>query len=211
MTQKCTYCHQHCDKCDGGTINECTECSGVPQASGPCATSCDPNCYTCSTPTNCLSCRYGMYLEGTTCVATCPSNKAGVSGICQLCSTSCLTCSNVGTTKCLTCPPGRFFFLSTCYLICPAGFYGDVPSGDCKQCHNDCFTCTGALATECTGCKIGQYLKGNLCFYECNPIGEFGDMTNWTCGTCDGSCLQCNGPTASDCTSCSPGTFLHLN
>ena len=211
----CPYCHQQCEWCNNPTENDCTRCGGTSQPAGSC-NACDPSCETCSAATTCLSCRHGFFLEGTTCVSTCPTNKHPdtATNTCVACLAACKTCFKSVGWGCLSCYPGDFYSQeSVCATTCPDHMYGDATDQLCKSCHNDCWDCTGPSNTQCTSCKAGTYLSGTQCVDSCNAaISQVGDIVTWTCVTlaCDPSCAHCSGLTSSDCISCNPGTFLHL-
>lgn len=91
----CYPCGQYCFACTGPTA--CTNCENdltivSYNHNGRCklacptftledsvlftCTDCGPNCASCvGTPTNCDSCETGYFLDGTSCVAQCPSGK----------------------------------------------------------------------------------------------------------------------------------------
>jgi len=76
---ECEDCQSPCSECASGDITECTACETTPTA---------------------------YYLEGTSCLLTCPATKypEDATYTCEDCDPKCATCSDFDV--CLTCPTG---------------------------------------------------------------------------------------------------------
>lgn len=108
---------------------------------------------------DCLTCKPGTYLSGTTCVglcvvpqvgyianntclASCPYTNYvnGSDNTCRQCPTNCGVCLN--GSFCLTCINGAVMNSNLCVTSCPAGMYIDVARQVCQSCHSSCLTCS---------------------------------------------------------------------
>ena len=128
---------------------------------------CDPNCLTCSGPTNseCLSCHSGRFLQNDKCLS---------------CNSSCETCS-MDANNCTYCRSGTYLLESTCVSVCPdtvneanrscvesATNLGCLPpmastsTGDCVFCRGNCAECSSDAQT-CIICNPGLTLQNGVC------------------------------------------------
>ena len=188
----CQKCDSSCVKCSGAGPNSCTFCAlGYFLTSGAQCSACS-GCYTCViTANNCSSCTGVTYLSNTQCVTTCPIgywSKAS-DNTCQICDTSCKTCSSPGTSSsCTSCNDGSYLSGTNCYL-----------------CNTVCKTCV-TTATKCLTCNSGTFLSGTVCLSSCLD-GTWVDTSTSSCKPCDTSCLTCQSPgTSTSCLSCLKGS-----
>jgi hypothetical protein len=231
-TWKCDLCSTQCATCVG-TINNCSSCSASAASyngqclsvcpaplvvnSGTCA-NCDPSCRTCSlTSTNCTACNITSalpYLSTTnasvgSCLQTCPYSYYGdlTDGLCLSCVPLGIGCTNCSSpTSCYSCSTAYIYYLSTCLLVPPSGYYNN--SGYASPCSSQCATCQG-LASNCTSCLGNLSLSGSQCVNNC-PAGQVG--LSQLCTNCSAAafCLTCL-TTATFCTSCllaTPAVYL---
>ncbi len=144
-----------------------------------------------------------------TCVNQCPSGTYFAQGTlynfatatttfyqeCQICSSSCATCSTTnGVPHCTSCPIGKFFDGSGCYDTCPSG-YGRTSDMTCQPCSSLCGVCLGPTDSDCT------------------VYCPFGWQNAWLvpCVSCDSSCRTCIGGSNNQCLSCPSGKYLSSN
>ena len=122
----CTYCNSPCKTC-GTSVTDCTACflngtapifyNGFCITSGQCPTghyinntnssceTCPSECSSCSSPTSCSVCNTSFFLDGASCLSTCPNTTYSftntTSGYCLNCN-NCVTCTDASTcTSCL--------------------------------------------------------------------------------------------------------------
>lgn len=134
------------------------------------------------------------------CTGSCPQNFYGdlANGLCQACSSLNIGCSDCSSqTTCNICDVNTayVFYLNTCVLVVPTGFYND--SGIARACSATCATCD-VLANNCTSCIGALALDGNQCTSTC-PTGQV--VQSNLCVACLSPCKTCFG-TTSNCTSC---------
>ena len=137
---------------------------------------CDSTCATCdgSTSSDCLSCNINHYLDGNSCVSSCPSTKyVDASFQCSDCDANCLTCV-VQSTNCLTCPDSSHFINRSttaanghCEASCGSGYFSEAISSInyCLVCSSSCLTCSGDYC-NCTSCS-SAYLIDGACEDHC--------------------------------------------
>ena len=187
----CLQCDSSCLTCTASDTSSCTSCaSGEFLSSGYCLP-CDPICKTCiSTSINCKSC-YTLFYYNNYCHAICPDGywPRTTDYTCQLCASSCLTCTAGTAFDCLTCTIGKYLSNSKCNLC----------SSNCKLCFN--------ASTYCLACANGKYLSNNTCSTIC-PSGYWANGANNMCMICDVSCKTCNNGFNSSCISCYDGYYL---
>jgi len=151
-----------------GTLNNCT--------------SCDPECVSCSGPTDtdCFVCNNFRVLlanSGMRCVSQCP---------------------NVSTLS------------RECRDACELNQYARVNSTDdatfCYNCSSLCdpnLGCSGPEPTQCGGCANVFDTTSFSCAQTC-PVGTFTNESN-SCIPCDRECISsagCTGPTSANCNQC---------
>ena len=93
---------------------------------------CAGNCKTCSLNLNdCLSCFEFEYLQGSTCIKDCPSEKYADDSTltCKACHSSCYECDNPFT--CLSCPSNKSLMINTCMDFCGSGAYFEFSNESC--------------------------------------------------------------------------------
>ncbi|KAL4480173.1 hypothetical protein ABPG74_020689 [Tetrahymena malaccensis] len=165
---------------------------------------CSSLCATCSTQSdNCISCREGYTLNGTSCVQTCNPGYFPQGPQCSLCDQMCATCSE-SSTKCQSCKDGFQLSNKTCVQTCSSGYF---PQGSqCFKCDQLCATCSES-STKCQSCNQNQFLKNNQCVESCGQ-GYYISQSN--CFKCNQNCTSCNG-SSDQCQSCIDGYFLQDN
>ena len=223
----CSIIATNCIKCKDSTYfikvgsNQCTSDCGTGYYgntnTGKC-TVCPIGCNTCSMAANaitCSSCKLiagiNYYLYNGNCYSVCPqtvSNKAqyGITTnlTCDLCDTSCKTCSGNLATNCLTCPANSYLIYGTGQCLssgCVEGQYAQNNSFVCLLCPLACKTCSSA--TTCTSCGssgagISSFLYSGQCLMNC-PVGYYGNTNNNSCTRCDNSCSKCFGGSSTNC------------
>ncbi|KAG5722304.1 Protein MAM3 [Termitomyces sp. T112] len=145
----CTRCASSCDKCTGGTSNDCIVCaSGLYSLNGACV-SADSN---------------GI-CSGTNMIAD--NNKVE----CDACDAKCTSCkipnftsiSTANLVQCTGCLPGFFLSNGSCVESCPSGtFVSPQDHLTCIPCDSSCGTCAGA--SSCMACSSpDQVLRGGTC------------------------------------------------
>lgn len=214
----CAACHPTCLTCNSGAASKCTTCksnASLPPAAseGSCScvlhyfpnTSsancvvCDSSCYSCvgAASNKCSACYlYATLLNGinpNSCV--CDSGYAPTPTVstCQVCDSSCKTCSTGFVNGCTSCY--KYATLSgspsgTC--DCIPGTYFDLTAARCLKCHQHCLTCSGSAGTQCLMCAPGETMNGDgSC--TCATLG---------CPVCFSTCLTCSGVGPGWCQSC---------
>ncbi|ELP84585.1 protein serine/threonine kinase, putative [Entamoeba invadens IP1] len=155
---------------------------------------------------------------------------------CELCDSSCLTCSSI-STQCLSCPSGTYIDENTCKsnselqgkcktfsltgngcYECEDGYYrSDL---DCKNCSESCSTCNNA--ERCLTCSSAYYMSSdNECLMMSSLIGCGVEVTQSGCSKCalgfytykNNQCKSCNSCctecySALECTKCLDGFIL---
>lgn len=97
------------------------------------------------------------------------------------------------TLFCKKCQAPYFIFAADnkCYLVCPAGYYGNNVTGICSLCNSVCQTCVDNL--NCVVCKIGWPVDGGCttidgCVRAISPVicSKCSDSMNfvYSGGTC---------------------------
>lgn len=222
-TWTCDPCSPQCATCSITTSN-CTSCSSTAAFyNGQCLTACpyplvinagtcancDSSCKTCSlVSSNCTACYTTSalpYLSLTntslgTCLTSCPYSYYGdlTNGACLSCVPLGIGCKNCSSpTTCFTCDPGYIFYLNTCLLTPPLGYYNN--SGIASPCSTTCATCQG-LPNNCTSCLGNLSLNSNSCTTTC-PAGQVGISNLCTNCSATAQCLTCS-VTTTYCTSC---------
>ena len=168
---------------------------------------CQPPCFDCLSPTECLSCVPSNYISDPTSPSyscTCPpGNFVTTTPLleCLSCDTNCATCQNL-STQCLTCKVTEPFLMAdnTCSAICPPPKVV-VNTNQCLDCQSPCLTCQTTPST-CLTCIPGYFKEGTSCLQIC-PSGKFGDSQTQTCEACNIKCSNCIGDkdTCTGCTS----------
>ena len=133
----CSLCDQSCQLCVIAGDSGCTQCKSGAFLSGPSPSSCvcspgfypgsDPGscvpcsseCLTCSSATECTSCKDNATLLNGNCACAENTYQDSVTSNCVLCSAGCKTCLLIG---CLTCEADWNLLNSACYQTCPPGF-----------------------------------------------------------------------------------------
>ena len=184
---------------------------------GSACITCDPSCNGCTGPSanECSGCYSGKYLkvDDNTCTdCTSPGYYiVSVTQTCELCDTSCETCSGSAATNCLTCYTGQYLLAAnnSCVSCDVDGYYQDTLAQTCDECDTSCQTCSGSAATSCLSCPTGKYLlaSNNSCV-SCDVDGYYQDTLTQTCEACDTSCQTCSGSSATSCLSCYSGKYL---
>ena len=252
---ECSSCDSFCASCSGPTASECTSCwaghfleGGLCETCSACdpgyfqaasctetndtvCTACDPSCESCSgpSPTECVSCPEGSFLEDGYCVP-CRSCEGGTfqaaectltsDTVCTDCNNACSTCTGPGADQC-TCGENEFASETGCDVCseCPSGSFeatacGPSTNTDCDPCDSSCLTCSGPEASACLSCREGEFLEAGTC-HPCSVCGEgtFEDESctasaDTGCAECNPFCAECTGPDSTECSGCFDGQFL---
>ncbi|EAS04215.2 leishmanolysin family protein (macronuclear) [Tetrahymena thermophila SB210] len=233
----CQNCDPSCATCVGGSDpSQCTKCNTPgyylsqntpPGKCGPCTAQqygdpvsnlckpCDASCNGCTagTASDCKNCANPLYFKNPlnqNICGPCPSNYFGntLTGFCQPCDITCLTCKNGSPQGCVTCPPGQFLKPDQSCGSCLSNQY--VQNGNsCQNCDPTCATCKGPGNNQCTSCATqGNYLTNpNLTCGPCQTQ-EYGDPSTNKCTPCDSTCNQCTGSGKGNCIHCAdPSKF----
>ncbi|KAL4462245.1 hypothetical protein ABPG72_003927 [Tetrahymena utriculariae] len=218
----CQKCDPTCQKCVGGSSNQCTNCrttavlSNVSNGIGTCqciqyfyaaqlnpfiCAPCDPTCASCSQsgPTNCDTCLPNMIRNGFLCQCQSGMYFDSNKRVCLSCPRFCGTCQADCPDTCLSCSNPDTILVGIKCVPKPGKFVN--PSGDVQNCDASCYECSGPGPKKCTSCKGSLVLQNASCVC---PAGSSIDQNSsfTSCITCDPSCLQCNGPNPNNCISC---------
>lgn len=214
----CYACSSNCLTCSVTAAN-CTACSASLQymLSNVCYSTCPSgyypnlptntciictnNCSTCSSAAVCLTCITNFFLNGSSCLSSCPPVFYSSNQICLPCSNNCTNCDSTG---CLACATTFYLYTGLCYQACPSGVY--ISGSICTSCASSCFTCT-TYANVCASCLTGSilpYLYSGSCLASC-PTGYYSD--NMVCTRCVNPCDECT--TLTTCTKCVAGQLLY--
>ena len=148
----CDGCDATCATCNGPLATNCLTCSSGSHDSttgtctGNCGTgryslnnvcyNCPTHCSACTSDTVCSQCQsvlgVAYYLDGTSCLVSCPSTKYAdsASSTCISCTSPCATCQG-SSTHCLTCSTGNLIHGANSCGSCPNGQYYDASTGVC--------------------------------------------------------------------------------
>ncbi|KAL4464822.1 hypothetical protein ABPG74_011383 [Tetrahymena malaccensis] len=257
-TQSCLKCADSCLTCNGQLDSNCLTCPPNYYLDGQsfgycvqtCSSSyykddltmkclkCNTNCLECTQnqPNFCSQCVDGNYLTIGTglCVSDCGQGQWGnnTNWTCQLCDSSCYTCSQSATnctscpsTSCLSCSSPLFLKNYACITTCnPIGEYGDQITRKCTLCDiscntcdlqsSNCLSCTGSLQfyqnTCLSVCPQHYYGFNNVCQKQC-PNSMYPDDNTNLCQPCNPICPTCFGQTISECYSCLAPYYLDVN
>mgnify|MGYP005993650551 CR=1 FL=1 len=140
-----------------------------------------PSITPCQTSTASFSCTEPELLLDGSCVDSCPSGRFdNGNGICDVCDTSCETCSN-SADSCDTCNSPELLEGNSCVSSCSSSTF-DNGAGVCEECSPSCAKCSGTAST-CTSCVASKVLEGNVCVIPCTtcdseevPIDESGTV-----------------------------------
>ena len=82
-----------------------------------------------------------------------------------------MNCTGTTVQACTECAVNFSLYGTTCYDICPDGFWSDASgSGSiCQNCHSDCLSCSGPWSNDCDVCAFGLFMnpKSNSCITSC--------------------------------------------
>ena len=145
-----------------------------------------------------------MFTSGKNCVVTCPSPEfGGASGRCEVCDSTCDTCTDGGASDCLSCSSGLLLQPDkSCQASCIPGTY--LNGNTCEPCGTNCKTCD-KTTQDCTECFSPFKLKVDTSTCTENLSGEcpvpyFNPPSSpETCERCFTGCVVCNGPSVSEC------------
>ena len=215
-------CDSNCMTCNGFNATQCTSCStGFLNTNSYCGSSCNSPYFADSTTKTCvLLCTSLTYGDPTTnvCVDTCPTGAYPTTNpnICNYCDSSCLTCSESGTSGCTSCKDDSWLFLldppgpSSCESICRDNYYPDRSTMQCLPCDDSCYTCSTSGSNSCDSCSLFlQDYPPSSCVSIC-PEGYYGDTNTspYQCITCDNNCATCSTSGSDFCDSCGSGKYL---
>ncbi|KCV71545.1 serine/threonine protein kinase [Fonticula alba] len=168
--KQCLQCHGTCATCDGNGMDDC------------------------------LTCAPGLWMHGSSCVASCPEGTFPEEGACSHCSGRCATCSGPLSTHCLTCP--------TDWVLQADGTCLPDPCPTCGDCADiDCQSCSPTNPGVCLICGAGQLLlPDGTCVAAC-PSGMYMAPSGDACLPCHGTCAECSSHRSNSCTAC-PGAHV---
>ncbi|KAM7368833.1 hypothetical protein PAMP_013140 [Pampus punctatissimus] len=196
--KKCVSCHPSCQSCVGKQSHECLACkahlfregkecvetcqhSHYGNAASRMCEKCDPSCGECigGGEDSCLSCALGLiYLrkEGR-CLPSCPQGYYHDTAhrTCELCHTSCKTCSGKDSQSCDSCQPGYLLSSGMCDSLCDVGLYPLIKGlgHTCEECDRSCLECRGPGPANCTMCPSQAILEaGGRCLLCCRHEEE---------------------------------------
>lgn len=224
QSSRCTACSSPCLTCSV-TASNCTycvygfylwnyqclsNCSGVVPVneyySMAASSSCQPcafPCKTCSSETQCLSCKIGYWNNASLTCSQCSLGTYSSGGACLPCPSACTICYSA--SYCSACAPNYYLLLNHCLndsaLCYSSGYY--VAGNVCYQCLQPCATCAGT-ASNCTSCLSGYISFQHQCLTEC-PAGYY--RSNASCLVCAAQCATCVTG-SSYCLSCTSGYLL---
>eukprot|EP00826_Nyctotherus_ovalis_P024833 TRINITY_DN19167_c0_g2_i1.p1 TRINITY_DN19167_c0_g2~~TRINITY_DN19167_c0_g2_i1.p1 ORF type:complete len:212 (-),score=46.63 TRINITY_DN19167_c0_g2_i1:45-680(-) len=131
------------------------------------------------------------------------------------CLSPCLYCSTY--RYCKSCIMGTFLHSGDCLTFHASStaytFYTDtrereyeplLKTSPCTD--HKCLECQQSNPNRCTKCINGATLKGNTCFYSCEP-GEF--ISGVNCLPCPANCVKCSSSTT--CDLCDYGYYIENN
>ncbi|KAK9523367.1 hypothetical protein VZT92_019778 [Zoarces viviparus] len=200
---QCYWCEEGFYVFEDKCVDHCQEGFFVDEESRECET-CHRTCRTCGGPQydDCDSCEDGVILKNGECLkdrqlALCPETHFRNSqGECELCHSTCKTCSAAGKEDCNSCYSGRFLTAhQTCLSRCPSGTFANKASSQCEDCSKGCVTCQDAQ--QCQRCRSGLYLHNGVCVVDC----QRGFPQGGVCQPCAPECASCQG-NSSHCLSC---------
>jgi len=216
----CYECHETCGNCTDTTVNGCINCQlflylymnkcykrcpdGTFETENFTCQKCQDPCGNCLSLDKCLTCanKKYWYKKENRCVSKeyCQSKLMygdDISGYCEPCHFSCLTCSGPSKNDCLLCNYEQGFNRTEkdsgqCLMtFCPDGFYLKIDKlvqiARCEECHSSCKTCLSFGAENCTLCKIGltPYPANIEGFFRCKTCSEispgFGTTSDYKC------------------------------
>jgi hypothetical protein len=165
VNSTCVSCPDKCQTCNNGICATCIP-GYTPNTAGTCVLTCQLFCATCTDnlPSNCLSCYYGAYLNGTSCQlnVTCNLDNSCtdcgqglgyvlVGSTCIQCTnmTNCIQCDKTNTDQCTKCVNG--YYINSTYK--------------CSSCSTNCTLCSSA--DICSACTIGYTLAQNQTQGQC--------------------------------------------
>ncbi|XP_073898026.1 extracellular matrix organizing protein FRAS1 isoform X2 [Castor canadensis] len=200
----CSHSPEHCDLCqdptkllqNGRCVHSCG--LGFYQAGSLCL-ACQPQCTTCTSGLECVSCQPPLLMHQGQCVTTCGDGFFQDRHSCAVCHESCAGCWGPTERHCMSCrdPLQVLRDDGSCKDTCGDGFYNR--QGTCIACDQSCKTC-GPNSPRCLTCTEKTVLHDGNCISEC-PGGHYAAATG-RCKVCHDSCASCSGPTASHCTDC---------
>ncbi|KAM8760711.1 proprotein convertase subtilisin/kexin type 5-like [Acanthopagrus schlegelii] len=206
---QCYFCEEGFYVFDGGCVDHCKEGFFVDKESQDCEP-CHRACRTCGGPRfdDCDSCeddftlRNGECLEGRQLALCSEKHFRNIQGDCELCHSSCKTCSGAEKEDCTSCISGRFLTAQqTCMPRCPPGTFANKMSRKCEECSKGCVMCLDAQ--HCQRCRNGLYLHNGVCVVDC----QRGFPKGGACQPCAPECTSCKG-NSSYCLSCETDYLL---
>lgn len=143
-----------------------------------------------------------------------------MTALCELCATSCETCTGPNYNNCKTCVAGFNFYEPNkeCITVCPDKFVGiNKICESCDATTAKCLTCS-VLSTNCTKCVTGSYFYNFGCYANClaatlvpSPTKNmWGNPVTGKCEECNIACDLCFGPNFDNCTKCTTDYNLVL-
>ncbi|XP_063753552.1 proprotein convertase subtilisin/kexin type 5-like [Eleginops maclovinus] len=200
---QCYWCEEGFYLSDDECVDHCKEGFFVDEKSQECEP-CHHACRTCGGPQydDCDSCEEELTLKNGECVenqnlASCPETQFRNSHHeCELCHSTCKTCSAATNEDCNSCYLGSFLTPhQTCVSRCPAGTFSNKASSQCEDCLTGCVTCQDAK--QCQRCSRGLFLQNGVCVADC----QRGFPQGAVCQPCATECASCRG-NSSHCLSC---------
>lgn len=164
--------------------------------------SCHYSCLTCNNSnlvSQCLSCSSSNYRTLSNGYCVCQTNYQDIGlASCSyaVCSSTCLTCSNMDI--CASCNASLFRTLVLQSCPCMDRYYDDSPNLPCLPCGYACLTCN---STNCISCSNGtDHRVLDEPSATCKCLDGYYDNGVAVCATCQYSCKSCAA--ASSCQTC---------
>jgi hypothetical protein len=208
----CRTCSNNCSVCTNG--QNCLRCApGKVLQGGNCIDKCNDGYFVsngicqkcanfdlvkhCPPSPNPPVCRERSFLNGNTCVHSCPNGtNADINRVCQPCGNNCVQCQLKNT--CQKCDDNTVLHNGQCLPGCPSGFVNVI--GVCKPCQGvNCSECLPQNTQHCVKCNNNFISYRGVCVLNC-PSGTFRD--NNKCTKCDVACETCNQK--GSCITCKP-------
>ena len=162
------------------------------------------NCRYCSSPTICIICNIGYVLFDQQCLNYTPTGYANVTGVAQLCSDQCVTCTNF-INNCTSCRYD-YYHNGNCIAVCPVSHYG--LNHVCLRCASPCNTCQNQSA--CLSCLLlsgTYYIASSMTCSSTCPSTFSANSSTLNCEPCQPPCVTCSS--FSTCITCIASTFLY--
>ncbi|KAM3137495.1 hypothetical protein pb186bvf_010468 [Paramecium bursaria] len=146
--------------------------------------------------------RYLIIISSQQQICACIDGYYDQQGVCEVCDSTCLTCSNLA--RCLTCDEKMNRILNIYKCECIIGYNDKLNLGQvCVQnlnnsdCHFSCSECFGTSQNQCLTCIENRYLSQQSCLCQKGYFELQGG-----CDKCHYSCLSCSTFGSLNCIDC---------